>query len=839
MASSAGRFRQDIEGLRGFAIALVVVFHVFVGKVSSGVDVFLLLGGIFFFGSQLANARNPQGLTVVQSIIRIIRRLFPPLAIVVVTTLVAAILTMNKLVWVQMAEDSFAALGYFINWQLAFSGRDYVAIQTTVSPFQHLWSMSAQLQIYLASLLAVVLIALIFRRHARPALVAILSAATILSFAYATWQHGQDQALNYYSTFSRFWEIGLGGLVGMLLLQRDKQGNPAMRPLGPWVRRILGVVGILLIALTGVFLNGSDQFPGAWTLVPLSGAVMLVLAGASGQPVGITRVMESRPMVELGGISYALYLWHWPLLVLALNWSGKPKVSVALGLGVIAASLVLAWLTKQLVEKPLRQGKKPQRNWVIASPRYWANSLKVWPKTVYALAIIVLAGAVVASPPILEKRLNQDTDELLQASEDRADYPGALSFINNAPTPEGKTLVPPLEDFNKLLPPTQPDGCQIGFEPNVLILKKNYNRSQEECAYGDVDSDKTLYAVGGSHTEHYIPALDIVGKKQGIKIIPLLKMGCPINSNITLYNGQDYPSCREWSKTTMDYIKKNPPTEGIFMPGTRPNDIQGNGPETVPKEYVDTVKTWSDAGIKTWLVRDNPWHMRVDGSGPLDMRQCVSGMMEGHWTGPNSWGFKGVADQKHPTFDEILKINQACGTPVGDSLLPEDPSIKAYEGLNVKLMDLTAAICREGWCPAIIGNMAAYRDAHHFTNVFAETLSGELEAQMFNPNHQIPRMDISLTQPEHPVDQNGAPLPPSNAPAPGQPGSGVPAVPGQPGAPSIPGQPPLPNATAPSAPGEPGAPAGGEAPAAPGQPASGDGAPQEGEAPAQQGERNQ
>ena len=143
----------------------------------------------------------------------------------------------------------------------------------------------------------------------------------------------------------------------------------------------------------------------------------------------------------------------------------------------------------------------------------------------------------------------------------------------------------------------------------------------------------------------------------------------------------------------------------------------------------------------------------------------------------------------------MLSINKACGTPVNASLLPEDPSIKAYDGLNVKLMDLTAAICREGWCPAIIGNMAAYRDAHHFTNVFAETLAGELEAQMFDPNHEIPRMDISLQEPEQPVDENGSPVPPSGAPAPGQPGSGVPAVPGQPDAPSIPGQPALPNAT--------------------------------------------
>ena len=373
--------------------------------------------------------------------------------------------------------------------------------------------------------------------------------------------------------------------------------------------------------------------------------------------------------------------------------------------------------------------------------------------------------AVVASPPILEERLNAGTDELLEASDNRADYPGALSFINNAPTPEGKTIVPPLEDFNKLLPPTQPDGCQIGFEPNVLILTKQYNRSQEQCAYGDVDSEKTLYAVGGSHTEHYMPALDIVGKKQGIKIIPLLKMGCPINAKITLYNGADYPSCREWPKTTMDYIKQHPPTEGIFMPGTRPTDIQGNGLKLCHRS------TWIPCGLGTRQASRHGWCAITHGTCvPMALAVGYAPVRCGHdgrqleW--PGAEGFKGVADQEHPTFDEVLAINKACGTPVNASLVQEDPSIKAYEGLNVKLMDLTAAICREGWCPAIIGNMAAYRDAHHFTNVFAETLADELEAQMFDPNHKIPEMDISLKEPEQPVDESGSPAPSPGAPAP-------------------------------------------------------------------------
>ena len=139
MAKSAGTsFRTDIEGLRGLAIALVVVFHVFVGKVSAGVDVFLLLGGIFFFSSQLNNARRKDGLTIVQSLLRIVRRLFPLLAVVVAATLAGSLFVMSKLVHVTMAQDAVGALGYYINWVLAFSGREYTNVRNTVSPFQHL-----------------------------------------------------------------------------------------------------------------------------------------------------------------------------------------------------------------------------------------------------------------------------------------------------------------------------------------------------------------------------------------------------------------------------------------------------------------------------------------------------------------------------------------------------------------------------------------------------------------------------------------------------------------------------------------------------------------------------
>ena len=102
-------YRRDIDGLRGLAIALVVVFHVFVGRVSSGVDVFLLVGGVFFFGPQIRNALNPTGQTLVQSVIRLLRRLYPALLVVVTVTLAAGFVVYSRARWAQTAEDAAAS----------------------------------------------------------------------------------------------------------------------------------------------------------------------------------------------------------------------------------------------------------------------------------------------------------------------------------------------------------------------------------------------------------------------------------------------------------------------------------------------------------------------------------------------------------------------------------------------------------------------------------------------------------------------------------------------------------------------------------------------------------
>ncbi len=725
--------RRDIDGLRGLAIALVVVFHVFVGRVSSGVDVFLLVGGIFFFAPQIRNALNPAGLTLVQSFLRIFRRLYPALITVVGATLVLAVVVYAEVRWVNAGTDATSSLLYVQNFHLANEGQEYTAINRDVSLYQHIWSMSVQMQIYLGSLVAIALLAALFRKRAKAGAALLhwlLVAGTVASFGYATWLGGHDQATNYYSPLSRFWEIGLGGLFGIWLL-----GIAIPRSLR-WVRWPAGLVGLVLIIVTGLFLDGAAQFPGPWTLVPLAGAMLVIFAGnpesrpgtsgdggaAPAPSTGVSRMLDGRVFQFLGRTSYSLYLWHWPLLTLATFWFSTSTASqagglrgitatlgagtgAAVGTGVIVLSLLLAWLTLRLVETPLRQKSKPHRSWVLFDRGYWRNTLRARGKVVAVLVIILATGAVFAFAPIAQARIDSRARELSVQDVDPAEYPGPNAFLEDAPVPDGLPVLPDPSDDGPMLADTLKEGCLAHFDHTDLVMTKWFNEEDEPCVYGDVDSERTMYLVGGSHSEHYLPALDLIAKQRNFKIVPILKLGCVIGMDIPKWDGSDYPECREWQQKAEDYIFENPPSEGIFMTVTRPTTIEGDGPDQVPPEYVEMVRRLSDAGIHTWGVRDTPWVLDAPGV-QGNARLCVA---------------------------EDRGDDEDCGVDEAESLAPVNPALAAYRGLDLTNIDVTDAVCRDGRCPGVVGNVLVYRDAQHFTNLFAAMLAPEIDRQMYDP----------------------------------------------------------------------------------------------------------
>ena len=201
---------------------LVAMFHIWFGRVSGGVDVFLALSGFFFGGRLLRTALTPgASLSPVPEVKRLVRRLLPALVVVLAASAVLTILVQPETRWETFADQSLASLGYYQNWELANTASNYLRAGEAVSPLQHIWSMSVQGQFYIAFL------ALIFGspccsaellgRHMRASLIVLLSVLTIASFVYAIFAHNADQATAYYNSFARGWELLLGALVGALV----------------------------------------------------------------------------------------------------------------------------------------------------------------------------------------------------------------------------------------------------------------------------------------------------------------------------------------------------------------------------------------------------------------------------------------------------------------------------------------------------------------------------------------------------------------------------------------------------------------------------------------------
>src|SRR3954467_15592807 len=435
----SGFYRHDLDGLRGIAIALVAVFHVWFGRVSGGVDVFLALSGFFFGGRLLRTALTPgASLWPVPEVTRLVRRLLPALVVVLAASAVLTILIQPETRWETFADQSLASLGYFQNWELANTAADYLRAGEAVSPLQHIWSMSVQGQFYISFLALVFLFALLFRKlfgaHMRAALVVLLGALTIASFVYAVFAHNADQSTAYYNSFARAWELLLGALVGALV-------GYIRWPM--WLRSTVAVVALAAILSCGALIDGVKQFPGPWALVPVGATMLFILTGANrladphtgGKLPLPNRLLASKSFVWLGSIAYSLYLWHWPLLIFWLGYSDPQHAGFADGAGVLLVSVLLAYLTTKYVENPLRYRSAGADNGPSVKIPLHTRLRRptiVLGSIVAALGVALTATSFTWREHILVQRANGKELSGLSSR----DYPGARALINHVRVPK-------------------------------------------------------------------------------------------------------------------------------------------------------------------------------------------------------------------------------------------------------------------------------------------------------------------------------------------------------------------------------------------------------------------
>ncbi|SES30711.1 acyltransferase family protein [Lentzea albida] len=335
-------YRAELQGLRAVAALLVVVYHVWLGRVSGGVDVFFLISGFLVTG-QLVRAAGRGRIDLRATWSRTARRLLPAAVVVLGTTLVAGALLLPENRWSQTVREVIASALFVENWQLASDSTDYYAQHEHASVVQHFWSLSIQGQFYLLWPLLVLVVTLL-----RGSLSRVLLAVFAVSLGFSVWLTALDQPLAYFHTATRIWEFAFGGLLALVVSRIDLS-----RPL----RTVLGWAGLLGLLVCGLVLDVGAAFPGYLALWPTACAAAVIVAGATGSRFGADRFLSAEPLRYLGNLSYSLYLWHWPVLVGWLVIKGRGEVGMLGGLAVIGASLLLAAATHHLVEEPVRKSR--------------------------------------------------------------------------------------------------------------------------------------------------------------------------------------------------------------------------------------------------------------------------------------------------------------------------------------------------------------------------------------------------------------------------------------------------------------------------------------------------
>ncbi|MBO0843271.1 MAG: acyltransferase, partial [Nocardioides sp.] len=336
--------RKDIQALRALAVGAVVLYHLLPHRLTGGfvgVDVFFVVSG-FLIGSHLLKESVTTGrVRLGRFWARRARRLLPAallvLVVVAVVTPVLVPLGQRSDVWRQIMGSAF----YVQNWVLAAASVDYLAADDAASPLQHFWTLSVEEQFYVLLPLVLVVVAWKARRRLLTA-TGVLAVLTGASLAYSLHLTHEVPPAAYFSTFTRAWEFLLGTLlaaavVGGLRLHR-------------YVRFALGTIGLLLILAAIWRFDGATPFPGYAAALPVVGAMAVIAADGQG-PLALAARL--RPVTWLGDHSYALYLWHWPLIVLVPLATGHALTRVD-KIAVLAASLVVSYASTKLVEDPLR-----------------------------------------------------------------------------------------------------------------------------------------------------------------------------------------------------------------------------------------------------------------------------------------------------------------------------------------------------------------------------------------------------------------------------------------------------------------------------------------------------
>lgn len=580
------KYRPDIDGLRAIAVLAVVGFHAFPLELEGGfigVDIFFVISGYLISTIIIGNLEQ-NSFSFIEFYSRRIKRIFPALFLVLTACFAIGWFILLADEYKQLGKHLTGGAGFISNFMF-WNEAGYFDNAAETKPLLHLWSLGIEEQFYI---LWPLLMWLAWKKRFSLQTIAIVVAA--ISFGFNILYAHSAPTAAFYSPQARFWELMAGSILAYMALRRSVEPQrytgllnslpSGMRyPKTPELNiRSLGnvqsLLGALLIVIGFFLITKESYFPGWWAVLPTFGTVLIISASAQ---AWINRtVLSNRVLVWFGLISFPLYLWHWPLLSFARIIEGESP-SLEARWAIILASILLAWMTYWLVEKPVRFG------------RYGKE------KTTILVLLMIIIGSIGYSTYARD----------------------GLAF--RAPLDKSLTY----QAYSKSIVRTDKEkecfDIPYAFEKNGDWF----------CKLGDKTIRPSLFAYGDSHALSLIPAIHKFGVENGRQILFSGSSGCPPLLGVQSLRGAEWRkkyNCQRLNERIFEYVRDNRIESVLLIArwtyysggAARPKEINhismNEGQEATYDfsrasfEYglQQTIKKYEEIGVRIYIVEDVP-----------------------------------------------------------------------------------------------------------------------------------------------------------------------------------------------------------------------------------------
>ena len=655
------KYRPDIDGLRAIAVLAVVVFHSFPHRMTGGfvgVDVFFVISG-YLISIIIFQNLDKGTFSFSEFYARRIKRLFPALIVVFIFCLIFG--------WFALLADEYSQLGkhigagaVFVSNFVFWNEAGYFDNAADTKPLLHLWSLGIEEQFYIFWPL---LLWLAWKRKFNLLTISIVIA--VASFVLNIKGIEQDSVATFYSPQTRFWELLTGSLLAWVTLYKKGAFDQIQGKVevvlsriiysdkketdGETLANVFSIVGLVLLGYGFFILNKEVSFPGKWALVPVVGAVLIISAGSK---AWVNRtILANKIAVWFGLISFPLYLWHWPLLSFARIVEGEVP-SRNIRIAALVVSVVLAWLTYKLIERPIRFNKH--------------GKVKV-------TALIALMAVVACA--------------------------GYTTYMRDGL---------PFREFNKKLA-SYSDSIKVPARTSECFeIPYAYKKDGDWfCNLGPFEYTAEYFAHGDSHALTLIPALEQFAIDNKLRIQFTGTAGCPSVLGIQSMRGPasiEKYNCRELNERVFNHVK-NSGIKSVILANrwtyytdslSRPeefNPIARNLGSSVDKisstkdliwAIQNTVSRYSAIGVKVIFIEDNPQQIHAP---------------------------KAVLRRGEGIESQYLKLSVTVEEHRKNQKLVNE----VLRNTTAKVISLDDILCTDSICPLISNSKFLYSDDDHLS----------------------------------------------------------------------------------------------------------------------------